>query len=49
MYAIKSEECKLAVKKISRKIYLKICGALVERGILEPGFDGSDFTFFVKK
>lgn len=49
LYAITNDDCHVAIKQISRKIYLKICSMLVEKGILEPGFDGTDFTFFVNK
>jgi len=50
-YAITNKNCNRVVKSLSRLIYLKICGNLVEKGILEPAFNSEtgDFTFYVKR
>lgn len=47
LYYIEHDDCSMAVIEIAKKIYLKACGALVKKGILEPMFDAkqNDFVF----
>ena len=51
LYYITNEECDSIILKLSRKIYLKLCGKLVEKGVLEPAFDANinDFVFTIVK